>query len=100
MQGEETEQIGRQLSFLTGTQSRIFFWIPGAGVTPAQGSVKPTAGFTFNEVNSVLPQLDRAWREYPFHLGDEGVRWGYAVAVAEQHHCLAAVVEAEMEVGH
>jgi hypothetical protein len=25
--------------------------ILGAGVTPAQGSVKPTAGFTFNQVN-------------------------------------------------
>jgi hypothetical protein len=24
--------------------------IPGAGVTPAQGSVKPTVGFTFNKV--------------------------------------------------
>src|SRR5271155_4770349 len=30
---------------LTGTQSRIFFLTLGAGVTPAQGSVKPTAGF-------------------------------------------------------
>jgi hypothetical protein len=26
--------------------------IPGAGVTPAEGSVKPTAGFTFNKVNA------------------------------------------------
>ena len=24
--------------------------LPGAGVTPAEGSVKPTAGFTFNKV--------------------------------------------------
>jgi hypothetical protein len=26
------------------------FLSPGAGVTPAEGSVKPTAGFTFNKV--------------------------------------------------
>jgi hypothetical protein len=32
---------------LTGTKSRILF-LPGAGVTPAEGSVKPTAGFTFD----------------------------------------------------
>jgi hypothetical protein len=35
--------------------------IPGAGVTPAEGSVKPTAGFTSNEV--IYPsqkQFDRA----------------------------------------
>src|ERR1700735_5178682 len=31
-----------------------FSLILGAGVTPAQGSVKPTAGFTFNQV---LPPL-------------------------------------------
>jgi hypothetical protein len=29
----------------------------GAGVTPAEGSVKPTAGFTFNDV--ILPSLRR-----------------------------------------
>jgi hypothetical protein len=28
------------------------FLILGAGVTPAEGSVKPTEGFTFNEVDS------------------------------------------------
>jgi hypothetical protein len=27
----------------------------GAGVTPAQGSVKPTAGFTFNKMISTSP---------------------------------------------
>ena len=27
----------------------------GAGVTPAEGSVKPTAGFTFNQVISPSP---------------------------------------------
>jgi hypothetical protein len=26
------------------------FFLLGAGVTPAEGSVKPTAGFTFNQV--------------------------------------------------
>jgi len=26
------------------------FLTPGAGATPAEGSVKPTAGFTFNKV--------------------------------------------------
>ena len=31
---------------LTGTKSRILVLVLGAGVTPAQGSVKPTAGFT------------------------------------------------------
>src|ERR1700683_4525463 len=34
-----------------GTKSRIFsFRILGAGVTPAQGSVKPTEGFHYNKV--------------------------------------------------
>jgi hypothetical protein len=28
---------------------------PGAGVTPAKGSVKPTAGFTFNKMISTSP---------------------------------------------
>jgi len=37
-------------NFLTGTKSRIFVLILGAGITPAQGSVKPTAGFTLNKV--------------------------------------------------
>ncbi len=32
---------------LTGTKSRIFFLTLGAGITPAQGSVKPRRGFTF-----------------------------------------------------
>ena len=30
---------------LTGTKSRIFLFSLGAGVTPAEGSLKPTAGF-------------------------------------------------------
>ena len=29
---------------------------PGAGVTPAEGSVKPTAGFALNKV--IYPSLD------------------------------------------
>ena len=33
----------------------------GAGVTPAEGSVKPTAGFTFNQVNSLL-EAPLPWR--------------------------------------
>jgi len=28
---------------------------PGAGVTPAEGSVKPTAGFTFNKCDLPFP---------------------------------------------
>jgi hypothetical protein len=48
--------VGKKLfpqKVLTGTKSRIFsFLILGAGVTPAEGSVKPTAGFTFNNVIS------------------------------------------------
>jgi hypothetical protein len=41
---------------LTGTKSRICtFLTPGAGVTPAEGSVKPIAGFTFNKV--IYPSL-------------------------------------------
>jgi len=35
---------------LTGTKSRIFVLSLGAGVTPAEGSVKPAEGFTFNQV--------------------------------------------------
>src|SRR5271163_5116205 len=34
--------------------------IPGAGVTPAEGSVKPTAGFTFDQV--ILKMAARAPR--------------------------------------
>jgi hypothetical protein len=30
------------------------FFSPGAGVTPAQGSLKPTAGFKLNKVNCSL----------------------------------------------
>jgi hypothetical protein len=30
----------------------------GAGVTPAEGSVKPTAGFTFNKVICPSPYID------------------------------------------
>src|SRR5208283_5255095 len=41
----------RPKNLLTGTKSRIFLFLSlGAGVTPAEGSVKPTAGFTFNRV--------------------------------------------------
>ena len=36
-------RIPRQVR--TGTKSRIFVLILGAGVTPAEGSMKPTAGF-------------------------------------------------------
>jgi hypothetical protein len=38
---------------LTGRSPHLLFSL-GAGVTPAQGSVKPTVGFTFNRVNSIL----------------------------------------------
>ena len=38
---------------LTGRSPHLFL-SPGAGVTPAQGSVKPTAGFTFNQVKALL----------------------------------------------
>src|ERR1700678_4043476 len=36
-------------NFLTGTKSRIFFLSLGAGLSPAEGGVEPTAGPTFNK---------------------------------------------------
>src|SRR5258708_45213 len=39
---------------LTGAEPRIFSLVPGAGVTPAEGGVEPTAGSTFNNVNRGL----------------------------------------------
>jgi hypothetical protein len=33
------------------------FFSLGAGVTPAEGNVKPTAGFTFNYVNYSYPLI-------------------------------------------
>jgi hypothetical protein len=36
-----------------------FHFSLGAGVTPAEGSVKPTAGFTLNKVISPSPDMDR-----------------------------------------
>src|ERR1700675_3933111 len=41
--------VSAQKKLLTETKSRIFFLILGAGVTPAEGCVKPTAGFTKNQ---------------------------------------------------
>src|SRR5271168_4180969 len=34
--------------------------VPGAGVSPAQGGVEPTAGSTFNQVSSISPLQKRA----------------------------------------
>jgi hypothetical protein len=46
--GTATGEVGGVLS---SAKPRIFsFFSLGAGVTPAQGSVKPTVGFTFNKV--------------------------------------------------
>ncbi len=41
------------LTLLTGRSPHLHFSL-GAGVTPAEGSVKPTVGFTFND--HPLPQ--------------------------------------------
>jgi hypothetical protein len=40
-----TKSPSARQKVLTGTKSRIFVLSLGAGVTPAQGSLKPTAGF-------------------------------------------------------
>src|ERR1700678_3375210 len=41
---------------LTGAKPRIFFFLSlGAGLSPAEGSVKPIAGFTFNNVPPPRP---------------------------------------------
>src|ERR1700686_3880094 len=56
--------------------SSIFrdFFSPGAGVTPAEGSVKPTAGFTFNKMIYPFPSgiyyYQRAFWKYPHQLFD------------------------------
>jgi hypothetical protein len=53
--GREGERYFLPEKVLTGTQSRIFsFLMLGAGVTPAEGSVKPTAGFIFNSFLSLI----------------------------------------------
>jgi hypothetical protein len=55
--------------------SRFSFSL-GAGVTPAQGSVKPTAGFTFNQVlpfagSMVLAQWRAVWFDCVFGVDPE-----------------------------
>jgi hypothetical protein len=49
--------------------------ILGAGVTPAEGSVKPTAGFTLNKVispSSPYARIDA--REFPSSISATAVR--------------------------
>jgi hypothetical protein len=45
--GEGTALSPQPESEMSSSTFRDFF-SPGAGVTPVQGSVKPTAGFTYN----------------------------------------------------
>ena len=51
-----------------------FHFSLGAGVTPAQGSVKPTAGFTFDKVT--CPSLDLVNRGFSLKIrGFTAIFW-------------------------
>jgi len=62
---QELNDTGKEPeSEMASSTFRDFFFSLGAGVTPAEGSVKPTAGFTFNYVIYPSPfALDARTRE-------------------------------------
>ena len=63
--GKENNRGRKVLSInpSAGTKSRIVFFSLGAGLSPADGSVKPTAGFTLDQVicPSLRGRLLRRW---------------------------------------
>jgi hypothetical protein len=51
------QEPGPPKTLLIGAKPRISFLILGAGLGPAEGSVKPTAGLTFNYAHVPVPLI-------------------------------------------
>src|SRR5579862_509517 len=82
----DVEFVVFSIIVLTGTKSRILVFVPGAGVTPAEGSVKPTAGLTFNQVLLTLTLVQFPPASY---LLSHGYWKSRNMVLPRRHECAA-----------